>query len=199
MCYQVIFSFPELVSFLAIFQVLQCAFLIFHIFQCFSPYSISYHVCVSFSTFFSFLPIIQTYSAHCSFFTLFSVSRHIPVYTMFVTHFPWFLFFCLFFHHIPGPTCVLLIFHFFQCFSSIFRVLKCLYLSFQVFQFSCQIPILKCLFLIFLILHCFSPNSRSYSVFFSLWTLFNVSRHIPDSTVCISSFFMSFIVSCHIL
>ena len=95
MSYQVIFSFPELVSFLAIFQVLQCAFLIFHIFQCFSPYSISYHVCVSFSTFFSFLPIIQTYSAHFSFFTLFSVSRHIPGYTMFVPLFPR-LFFCLF-------------------------------------------------------------------------------------------------------
>ena len=92
--YQVIFSFPELVSFLAIFQVLQCAFLIFHIFQRFSQYSTSYHVCVSFSTFFSFLPIIQTYSAHCSFFTLFSVSRHIPGYTMFVPHFKPFV--CLF-------------------------------------------------------------------------------------------------------
>ena len=70
-------------------------FLIFHIFQRFSQYSTSYHVCVSFSTFFSFLPIIQTYSAYFSFFTLFSVSRHIPGYTMFVPLFPR-LFFCLF-------------------------------------------------------------------------------------------------------
>ena len=99
MSYHVIFSCPELFSFLAIFQILQSAFFIFHIFQCFSPFSTSYHVCVSFSTFFSFLPIIQTYSAHFSFFTLFSVSRHIPGYTMFVTHFPRFFFFVCFLPH----------------------------------------------------------------------------------------------------
>ena len=62
-----------------IFQLFECAFLIFHVFQCFLPYSRSYSVrfsfstffqnfssysrsysvCVSFSIFFSFLPILQ--------------------------------------------------------------------------------------------------------------------------------------------
>ena len=65
--------FARFSVFLAIFYVLQCAFLIFlvgefychfpgptvgisifHVFQCFSPYSRSYSVCVSFSMIFSF-------------------------------------------------------------------------------------------------------------------------------------------------
>ena len=37
--YNVSFSFFLLVSFIAIFHVLQWAYLIFHVFQCFSPYS----------------------------------------------------------------------------------------------------------------------------------------------------------------
>ena len=71
---QVSFSFSSFVGFLAIFQDLQCEFLIFlvghisrhipvptvcishlHVFQCFSPYSRSYIDCVSFSLFCSFL------------------------------------------------------------------------------------------------------------------------------------------------
>jgi len=52
--YHMSFSFSLLVSFLAIFQVLQCVFLIFHFFQCFSPYFAFYCVCVSFSTFIQF-------------------------------------------------------------------------------------------------------------------------------------------------
>ena len=47
------------VSFLAIFQVLHCPIFIFQFFQCFSPYSSSYSVCVSISTFLSFLAKIQ--------------------------------------------------------------------------------------------------------------------------------------------
>ena len=54
----VCFSFSMIFSFFTIFQVLQCAFLIFHFFKCFSPYSRSYRFCVSFSTFFGFLAII---------------------------------------------------------------------------------------------------------------------------------------------
>jgi hypothetical protein len=40
----------------AIFQVLRCAFLIFHVFHCFSPYSISYSERFSFSKFLVFSP-----------------------------------------------------------------------------------------------------------------------------------------------
>jgi hypothetical protein len=53
--YQMIFYFSELVSFLHIFHVVQCTFLIFHNFL---PYSMSYNLCVSFSTFFNFLALI---------------------------------------------------------------------------------------------------------------------------------------------
>ena len=76
----------------------------------------SYHVCVSFSTFFSFLPIIQTYSAYFSFFTLFSVSCHIPGYTMFVTLFPR-LFVCLFVFS-PHSRSYIVYFSFFSMFLS---------------------------------------------------------------------------------
>ena len=74
MSYHVSFSFSSFVSFLAIFQVLQCVCIIlhvfqfschnrgplvyislFHVFQCFSQYSRSYNISVSFSNFFSFL------------------------------------------------------------------------------------------------------------------------------------------------
>jgi hypothetical protein len=42
---------------LAIFQVLQCAFLILHVFQCFSLYFMFFYVSFSFSSFVSFLTI----------------------------------------------------------------------------------------------------------------------------------------------
>ena len=56
---------------ISIFQVLPSIFRIFQLFQCFSQYSRSYSVCVSFSTFFS-------------------VSTHNPILTVCVSHFPWF-------------------------------------------------------------------------------------------------------------
>ena len=57
------FHFPS------ILQVLQCAFLIFHDFECFSPYSWSY-------------------SVHFSFSTFLSVSNHVGGPTLSVSHFP---------------------------------------------------------------------------------------------------------------
>ena len=127
----------------------------------------SYHVCVSFSTFFSFLPIIQTYSAHFSFFTLFSVSHHNPVIQSLCLIFHGF-FLCVFFHLIPGPTgCI----SHFSCFSMFLFHISCSKVcvsQFPRFSIFSAVTILKCPFLIFLTFHCFSPNSRSYSVFFSL-------------------------------
>jgi hypothetical protein len=64
-------SFYMFFFFPAIIQVLQCAFLIFHLFRCFSPYSRSYSVCVSFSTFFSFPAIIQVLLCTCLIFHVF--------------------------------------------------------------------------------------------------------------------------------
>ena len=86
--------FPRFSVFLAIFQVLQCTFLIFHVFQVFFflPYSRSYSVYLSFSTFFSFLTVIQAYSVHFSFSTFFSVSHHIRFHIV-----------CLFYFSIKFP------------------------------------------------------------------------------------------------
>ena len=98
---------------LAMLQVLKFALLIFHVFWCFSQYSRSNSVCVSFSTFLNFLAIFQvlvciflilhvfqcflpyprSYSVHFSFFTFYSVSCHIPGHSVFVSHFPDFSFF----------------------------------------------------------------------------------------------------------
>ena len=52
-------------SFLVIIQVLQCAFLFFHKFHCYSPYFKSYVVCFSLYMIFSFLTILQV--LHCAF------------------------------------------------------------------------------------------------------------------------------------
>ena len=65
-----------LCQFLAIFHFLQCTFVIFHIFQLFSPYSTSYSVCFSFSTFFSFFrqnPGPTVCISHISHFHCFSL------------------------------------------------------------------------------------------------------------------------------
>ena len=119
-------------SFLAIRQVLQCSFFIFHVFQCFSPYSIS-SLCVS----------------H---FARFSVFYHILGPTVCISHFPHFSGFlaiilvlqwvCLIFNvaqfsrHISGPpVCVSQFFTFFGCLA-IFQVLTCPFLIFHLFQTS---------------------------------------------------------------
>ena len=47
-------SFYTFYSFFGIFQVLQCSFLIFQVFQCFSPYFMSNNLCFSFSIDFQF-------------------------------------------------------------------------------------------------------------------------------------------------
>jgi hypothetical protein len=158
------FSFSTFFSFFAIFHVIQCAILIFHVFRCFYPYSWSYSVCVSFYTFFMFFGIFQSYSVHFSFSMFFSISHHIPDHTL-----------CLIFqvfqfsHHNTGTT---LCFHHFPTFSvfpAIFQVLQCAFLIFQVFQ-------------------CFLPYSRSYSVHLSFSTMFRVSCHIPGYIVFVSPF-----------
>ena len=74
-------TFSTFCIFIAIYQVRQCAFLIFHVFQCFLPYSRYYHVSFSFLLFYS-------------------VSHHIPDLIVFWSHFPHFSFF----GHNPGAT-----------------------------------------------------------------------------------------------
>ena len=76
----------------------QCTLLIFHLFQCFSPYSRSNTVCVSFSKFFSFLAIFQVLE------------------------------------------CASLTFHVLFVFLAIFQVKQCLCFIFHFFQFSSRNP-----------------------------------------------------------
>ena len=113
-----------------------------------------------------------------SFFTFFTVSRHIP-----------------------GP--VLGVSHFARCsvFLGIFQVQSCEFLIFLVGQYSCHILVPMCTFIIFHVFQCFSPKSRFYSVYFSFFMFFTVSRHIPGPTVCVSQFscFSVFLALFHVL
>ena len=169
--------------FLAIFQVLQCAFLIFYVFQCFPPYCKLYSVCVSFSTFFSVSrhlpgPRVYIYNVH-----VFHCFQQISHPTVCVSHMPWlwgfspysrpysvqssfskfFWVFCLC-QVLKG---VLLIFHVFECFlpysmsNSVCVSFSTLFSFFTIFQF------LQCALLIFHVFHCFLPHCRLYSVFVS--------------------------------
>ena len=124
--------FSSFSQFLAIFQVLQCVFLIFHLFQ-FSHYIIINKVSISL------------------FPKFFSVSRHIPCPTVCISHFSRFSVFldvfqilqcrCFIFHvfqfscHIPGPTVCISHFSRFSVFLAIFQVIQCLCLIFHCFHF----------------------------------------------------------------
>jgi hypothetical protein len=194
MSYHVSFSFSPFISFLAIFQVLQCKFLNFLVGQ------VSRHipgpiVCIShFARFSEFLTIFQVKQCLCLIFHEFKFSCHIPGPTVCV---------CLILHvfqfslYNPGPT---------MCISHISRI--------SVFP-----AILQVLQYVFLILHdfqCFLPHFKSYHVSFSfslfvsfignfqviqcLFLIFHVcqfSRHDPGPTVCILHIFV-FTNSCHI-
>ena len=109
--HKVFFSLFHYFSFFETIHVLQLACPIFHVFQCFLPYSRSYNVQFSFSTFFS-------------------VSRHIPVLQYVFLIFPD--------SHIPGPE---VCFSFFPCFSVFlpYPDPKVCVSHFLLFQFSCHI------------------------------------------------------------
>ena len=140
------FSFSVIFSFLAIFQVLQCAFLIFHVnrwfshfsnlqvdvshfpwFSVFLPYSMSYNVHSKFSTFFCFPRHISRPKIKCVFliFRDFQFSRHIPGPSVGISHFLRFLVISSFFKS-----------SFFTFFSDfvIFQVLKWMFLKFHIFS-----------------------------------------------------------------
>jgi hypothetical protein len=138
-------SFFTFFRVLSIFQVLECAFIIFHVIQVFchipcpsvcdshlqsclvfSPKPRSYSENFSLFMFSMFLPIFPVLQIMCQIFHVFQVPQHIPVPTVCTSHFPCFSMFLL-----------------------IFQVLQCLCLIFHIF------------FLFF------SPYSRSYIVHFS--------------------------------
>ena len=74
--------FSHFSVFLAIFLVLTFVCLIFHVFQCFSSYSKTKCIFVSFPRFSVFWPYSMSFNLHFSFSTVFSVSRLISRPTM---------------------------------------------------------------------------------------------------------------------
>jgi len=176
------YSFYTFPMFLFIFQVPQCLCFFFHIFQfsrrslcptvcifhfplfsVFSPYSMSYSVCVLFSRFSVFSPFSRSY--HVSFSFSFLV-RFLATFQVLQSVF---LLFHLFHCFSPYSRSYSVCLYFFSTFISYFQVLQCAYLIFQLFQ-------------------CISPYFRSYSVWVSFSTFFQFLCHIPSPTMCISHF-----------
>ncbi len=185
--------FPWFSVFSAIFQVLQCAFLIFSFsrFLVISLFFKSSSGMFLFSMIFSFLAIFHVLQWTFLNFPPFSVflASIFPRPKVCISHFPWFSVFC----HIPGPSvCIshfsrfLVISLFFVAkwmfsfsmifsFLAIFHVLQWIFLNFSnfFFQFSSLIfHVLKCVFY-FPWFSVFFLHSRSFSVHFSFFTLFS--------------------------
>jgi hypothetical protein len=175
-------SFSTLFRFLPVFQVLQCIFLIFYVFNFSSPYSRFSGECLIFQVFqFSrhipdptvsvvhyphlsvFSPYSRSYSVCVSFSTFFQLSRHIPCPTVYISHFArfsvilaifqvlkfWLLIFHViqFFHHSQGPTGCFLHFVCFSVFLAIIQVLPFEFLTLLV-RFLAIFQVQECLFLI---------------------------------------------------
>ena len=117
-----IFSFSTFVSFVVIFKVLQCVFLIFHVF----PFS-------------RHIPGPTVYISHFSRYSvLLAVFLVLPGIFLIFPRFHVFFFndSC----HDPGSTVGISHFLSFSVFLALFQVMQCLCLIFHVFQFCRQNP-----------------------------------------------------------
>ena len=158
-------SFQKFFTFLAIIQILQCIFLIFDDFQfschtpgltlvqfsfskflsIFLPYSRSYSVCVSFSTFFSFFIIIQGLQCVYLIFHVFECfSPYFMTYSVCFS-FSMIFSFLTIFQVLP---CAFLIFHIFEYFSPYSRSYTICVSFFWFFTFLAIIQVLQDVFLI---------------------------------------------------
>ena len=81
------------------------------------------------------------------------------------------------FHPNPGPNLGIFPISHFSLFLTTIQIIQFVFVILQLFHFLCQNPG-PTLFLIFLLFHCYSSQSRSYSVCFSIWSFFRVSHHI---------------------
>ena len=197
--------FSRFFNFLAIFQVRKCTFLIFHVFQCFLPYSRSYSVHFSFLTFFGVFAIFQCLQCAFLIFYVFQFSQHIPGPRVCIAHFSRFSVFlticqvihdCVLFFSFLAIIQVLqwsfLIVHIFQCFSpysssysvcvsfSTFFSFFFLFLFLFLFCFVFAIlQVLQCVFHTFQRFSVFLPYPSSYSVHFTFSTFYSVFHHIP--------------------
>ena len=159
------FSLFTFFSDFVIFQVVKWMFLIFHDFQ------FSCHIprlewtFLNFPPFSVFLAIFHVLKNVFLIFRDFQFSRHIPGPSVCISHFSRFLVISSFFKSSSGCFSFSMIFSF----LALFHVLQRTFLNIP--PFSVFLPIfhvLKCVFLIF--------------------CDFQVSRHIPGPTVCISHF-----------
>ena len=137
---------------------LQCAFLIFHVFQCFSPYSRSNSVSVSFSMFSWFLAILEV--LQCVFLIFHVFQCYLPYFTSYSVSLSFSMIFS-FLAILLVLQCAFLFFQIFECFSRYSRSysvhfsfstflgvsnhipgqdLPCVFLIFHDFQFSCHTP-----------------------------------------------------------
>ena len=171
--------------FLATFQVLQCVFLIFHVFQ-FSRHIPGPTVCFSqFGSFSVFLIIFQDIHFSSQFFHVIQFSPHIPGHRVFVSHFPCFSvsspysrYYSVFFFHLSR----------YIPFFTIFQVLLLCFSFSMILHFHALLQVLQCAFLIYQVFPCFVPHNRSNNVCISFSMFFQFSHHDPGSRVCISHF-----------
>ena len=155
--------------FLAIFQVLQFVFLIVHELKFFTTLKVLRYAFIIFH--------------------VFSISRHIPGQTVFLSHFPRFSVFSPY----SRSYSVCVSFSTFISFHAIIQVLQCVVLIFHVFSVSHHIPCPKVCVSYFPRFSVFSQYYRSYSVHFSFFMFLSTSCHNPGSKVS-SSHFASFSV-----
>ena len=184
--------FPAISVFLDIFHVLQCVFLIFHIFSYLAIFQVL--LCVFIISHVSIFRVIF----HC-------LKCVILIFRVFQ-----------FFRHIPGPTVCIYYFSCFSIFLVIFHYKNSVILIFRDFQFSCDItgPTVSIShFSRFYWFRYFSSpqvcvsqfpwfsvflqNSKSYSGHFSCGSFFRFPCHISRSKGCIC-YILHFQVSCHL-
>ena len=162
------FSFSSYVTFLTIFQFLQGAFLIFHIFQCFSPHWRSYPVFLIF-------------------FFVFQFYLQLTCPTVCISNFPCFSVFLAIFH---GLQCVCDSYSPFSVFFffSIFLVLQCAFLIFKVFQWSSTYFTSYTVCFSFLMIFSFLALLQVLQYAFLIFHVFQCFLPYPGQTVFVSSF-----------
>ena len=158
------FSFFMIFSFLAIFHVVQCLCLVFHVFQ-FSLHNSGHTMCIfHFSSSSVFLSIFLVLQYVFLILHIFSVFSPYPGSTVCVSHFPWLSVILPY----SRSYIVHLTFSIIFSFLAIFQVILCAFLIFQHFQG-------------------FTLYSMSYSVSFLFFTFFSLSRdNFLSYSVCFS-------------
>jgi hypothetical protein len=149
------FSFSSFVSFLAIFQGLQCKFLIFLLGEFYRHIPGSTVGIFHFPHFSVFLPQSSSYTVCFSYLKFFTVSYNNPCPTVCVSHFTNFSVFLTIFHVLlcdfllfldvsllaifQERQCAIFIFHFFPIFLAIFQVMQCFFSFSTFFNFLAKI------------------------------------------------------------